>query len=64
MRRIPGSEGCAGRSDRGSDPLIVLALVFVFALPIAHAGGPRWVAGSSYFDSSAKGSPSCGRVAR
>jgi hypothetical protein len=57
MRRIPGSEGCAESPDRRSNLLVLLALVFLFALQIAHAGGPRWVGGSSYFDSSVKGQP-------
>ncbi len=57
MRRTPGSEGCVDSSDRSSNLLVVLALVFVFALQTAHAGGPRWVGGSSYFDSSVKGQP-------
>ncbi|MGA7521625.1 MAG: IPT/TIG domain-containing protein [Acidobacteriaceae bacterium] len=32
-------------------------LVLVFAVQAARAGGPRWVAGSSYFDPAAKGNP-------
>ncbi len=33
----------------------LLLLSIFFAAPVAHAGGPRWVAGSSYFDPSVKG---------
>ena len=47
-----------GRSaDPISKVLVLLSLLVVFAVQIAHAGGPRWVAGSSYFDSSVKGQP-------
>lgn len=44
-------------SGRTSNLLVLLALVLIFAIQIAHAGGPRWVAGSSYFNSSVKGQP-------
>lgn len=39
------------------NPLVLLVLVLIFAAQIAHAGGPRWVAGSSYFNPSVKGQP-------
>lgn len=35
----------------------LLLLILLFAGAAAHAGGPRWVAGSSYFDAAAKGKP-------
>lgn len=36
--------------------LVTLVILLFFALPL-HAGGPRWVAGSSYFSPSVKGHP-------
>lgn len=35
---------------------LILAL-FLLGAELAHGGGPRWVAGSSYFDASAEGQP-------
>jgi len=57
MRRAAGSEDIRYTSDRTSNLLVLLAPILLFAAQIAHAGGPRWVAGSSYFNSSAKGQP-------
>jgi len=57
MRSTPGSEGCPNSSNRISEVLVLMGLVFVFTVQSAHAGGPRWVAGSSYFNSSVKGQP-------
>jgi hypothetical protein len=57
MRRVPGSQGSEESMNPASDWFVPLALIFVFAVQMAHAGGPRWVAGSSYFNSSAKGQP-------
>ncbi len=34
-----------------------LAALMVWSTAVAYAGGPRWVAGSSYFDPAAKGKP-------
>jgi hypothetical protein len=39
-----------------SRKLPTLAVVLALT-PIAFAGGPRWIAGSSYFNSSVKGQP-------
>jgi IPT/TIG domain len=36
---------------------LLLAMIFLIAGNPAYAGGPRWVAGSSYFNPSAKGKP-------
>ncbi|MFP5226365.1 MAG: hypothetical protein ACLGXA_01965 [Acidobacteriota bacterium] len=55
-RAIP-AEGSEERAARSFGRLVLLALLVVFALQIAHAGGPRWVAGSSYFDSLVQGQP-------
>jgi hypothetical protein len=55
MRRDAGLE--ESQSDRLSDLFVLAVLVLLFAVPLAHAGGPRWVAGSSYFNASAKGQP-------
>ncbi|MGB6609157.1 MAG: IPT/TIG domain-containing protein [Acidobacteriaceae bacterium] len=57
MRPATGSDDTRQTSDRTSNRLVLLALVLIFAAPRAHAGGPRWVAGSGYFNSSAKGQP-------
>ena len=57
MRPATGSDDTRQTSDRTSNRLVLLALVLIFAAPLAHAGGPRWVAGSGYFNSSAKGQP-------
>jgi hypothetical protein len=57
MCRASGSEGNEESANRASDWLVLLALIVVFAVQIAHAGGPRWVAGSSYFNASANGQP-------
>lgn len=43
------------RACHFSDSLILLLLILLFAVPVARAGGPRWVAGSSYFDPATKG---------
>jgi len=40
-----------------SELLVLVAMILIFAVEVAHAGGPRWVAGSSYFNSSVKGQP-------
>lgn len=45
------------RSKQSSNRIILFTLVLLCAVQIAHAGGPRWVAGSSYFNGSAKGQP-------
>jgi len=37
--------------------LIMLLLLLLLSVQMAHAGGPRWVAGSSYFNPSVKGQP-------
>ena len=57
MRCEAGSENTQQTSKRTSNLVVLLALAFVFAVQIACAGGPRWVAGSSYFNSSVKGQP-------
>ncbi len=57
MHRAVRSESSEERADRNSGRLVLLALLVLFALQVAYAGGPRWVAGSSYFDSSVKGQP-------
>jgi hypothetical protein len=36
---------------------LLLAILCLIAARSAHAGGPRWIAGSSYFNPSAKGQP-------
>jgi hypothetical protein len=38
-------------------PILATVLLFVTAVPMAHAGGPRWTAGSAYFSSSVEGQP-------
>jgi hypothetical protein len=57
MRRDVGLEDSQSKSDRLSDLFVLAVLVLVFAVPLARAGGPRWVAGSSYFNVSAIGQP-------
>lgn len=57
MPRAVGLEDSGESVDRTSDRLVLLAWIVIFAMQIAHAGGPRWVAGSSYFNSTAKGQP-------
>lgn len=57
MRPAAAAEETRKTSDRRSDFLVPLALLLIFAVEIAHAGGPRWVAGSSYFNSSVAGQP-------
>ncbi len=57
MHRAVRSESSEERTDRNSGRLVLLALLVLFAVAIAHAGGPRWVAGSSYFNASVKGQP-------
>jgi hypothetical protein len=57
MRRVHGMHDAGDSADRHSKVLTLLALLIVFAVDIAHAGGPHWVAGSSYFTSSVKGQP-------
>jgi len=37
--------------------VLLVALILLTAGRTAHAGGPRWFAGSSYFNTSAKGKP-------
>jgi len=38
--------------------LLVLGIIFLFVLiQMAHAGGPKYVAGASYFDPAVKGAP-------
>ena len=41
----------------------ILAGIVIFSIP-AHAGGPEFVAGASYFDPTVKGVPLAGRRAR
>lgn len=53
MRRIAGAERCA----RIAAALIAAGLVAVLVSAEAYAGGPRWVAGSSYFSPSMMGQP-------
>jgi IPT/TIG domain len=54
-------KACAGRAAAVRSALwrkaISRAVLLVIATAVAHAGGPRWVAGSSYFDPAAKGTP-------
>jgi hypothetical protein len=57
MRSRAGLEQSQRTSARTSHLLVPLAVGLLFATQIAHAGGPRWVAGSSYFNSSVKGQP-------
>jgi hypothetical protein len=57
MRQISGTKDTRSSADRISNLLVLLALILIFSVEIAHAGGPRWVAGSSYFNSSVKGQP-------
>jgi IPT/TIG domain len=57
MRRAAGSEDPGNSPLRSSDLPVLLVLLLIFAVQSAHAGGPRWVAGSSYFNSSVKGQP-------
>ena len=57
MRRATGSEDTRQTSNRTAGLTVLLVLILIFAAQIAHAGGPRWVAGSSYFNSSVKGQP-------
>lgn len=57
MSRRSGSEDSQSTSATVSDLLILLSLIPIFAGQMAYAGGPRWVAGSSYFNSSVKGQP-------
>jgi hypothetical protein len=42
---------------RASGLVVLLALLLMFGVGFAHAGGPRWVSGSSYFNSSEEGQP-------
>ncbi len=56
MRGTHGSR-FAGWRDRKSGLPVFLVVAFLVLAPKAHAGGPRWVAGSSYFNVSAKGQP-------
>jgi hypothetical protein len=39
------------------EPYVLLLLVLALSAPVAWAGGPRWAAGSGYFDPAAKGKP-------
>jgi hypothetical protein len=55
MRRDAGLQ--ESQSGRLSALFVLAVLVLVFGVPVAQAGGPRWVAGSSYFNASAKGQP-------
>ncbi len=57
MRHPSRTEEPAYTASRICDLLVLFALVLIFAVEMAHAGGPRWVAGSSYFNSAAKGRP-------
>ncbi len=57
MSRATAWESDRESAGRTSDWLVLLAWILIFAVPIAHAGGPRWVAGSSYFNASAEGQP-------
>jgi hypothetical protein len=57
MRLPAGLEESQTTSARVSNFLVLLSLVLVFALQLAHAGGPRWVAGSNYFNPAVKGQP-------
>ena len=55
MRRAARSKDSQQTSNRTSVLPFLLALILIFAVEVAHAGGPRWVAGSSYFNPSVKG---------
>ncbi|HVT97897.1 MAG TPA: hypothetical protein VHE33_10335, partial [Acidobacteriaceae bacterium] len=57
MQRAGDFRDGTASPERVSDLSVLFVLVFVFAVQMAHAGGPRWVAGSSYFDSSVQGRP-------
>lgn len=52
-----GARGCGSQAERAIGLLLALALLVVFCAQTAQAGGPRWVAGSSYFDAAALGHP-------
>lgn len=56
MRCAPDRLGRGTRS-RDLSNLIILLLIPLVGVQTALAGGPRWVAGSSYFASAAKGQP-------
>jgi hypothetical protein len=55
MHLVAGSEEPHSSPDRVSDLRFLLALVLLFAVPLARAGGPHWVAGSGYFNAAARG---------
>jgi hypothetical protein len=57
MRGVFGAEDSQESAYPASNCFVLLILILVVAVPIANAGGPRWVAGSSYFNPSAKGQP-------
>jgi hypothetical protein len=56
MRRRFGFKGCFHLPIRNAGSLL-FKLILLLVPPAAHAGGPRWVAGSGYFNPSAKGQP-------
>jgi len=55
MSRQDRREPSLSLSERIANRLILVVLLLLLAVRLAHAGGPRWVAGSSYFASSVKG---------
>jgi hypothetical protein len=58
MRSRMDLDGAAQWMVRIAAALLILALLmFLFGAQAAHAGGPRWVAGSSYFGASTMGQP-------
>src|SRR5579875_1931843 len=60
-RRIPHPEtvamGLRARGESAAGALGLLAMLLGAGWPAAHAGGPRFVAGSSYFNAAVQGQP-------
>lgn len=52
-----GARECGVWVARATGLLAALALLLLFCVETAEAGGPRWVAGSSYFSAAALGQP-------
>lgn len=57
MRRTSSRQDPGNRADSWCRWATLLVVLLAAAVPVARAGGPRWVAGSSYFDTTAKGKP-------
>jgi hypothetical protein len=55
MQRVRKIGEMQERVRRNARMAVFLALLILLAVQVAHAGGPHWVVGSSYFNSSVKG---------